>query len=285
MPTRQREPRHDGDAMSEPARQIPREAGRSLFGADPAAYDAARPPYPGRVFEILAERRDLRSASALEIGPGTGLASRRVANQGLDRLVAVEPDATLASYLRETWSEKAPIEVIVQAFEDAVVGRHTFDLAFAATSFHWVDPEIGLAKVRDALRPDGLWAMFWNVFGDPDRPDPFHDATRSVLEPLESSPSGRPDLRDSVLDVDAQISRLSAAAFVDVDVEVLRWTLSLDSAGTRALYATYSAINRLDTTSRTRVLDEVAFIAEREFGGRVERNMVTAVYTARPDER
>ena len=34
-----------------------------------------------------------------------------------------------------------------------------FDLVVAATSFHWLDPEVRLNKVADALRPGGSVAL------------------------------------------------------------------------------------------------------------------------------
>lgn len=268
--------------MSGPVGRVPREAGRRLFGLDPAGYDAARPPYPARVYEILRTRSAVTGSSrALEIGPGTGLATREVANLGVGGVVAVEPDAALAEHLRATWSRSTPLEVVVEAFEDVDLPTGHFDLAYAATSFHWIDPAVGLSKVHSLLRPGGLWAMFWNVFGDPDRADRFHEATLSVLEPLEDSPSGPWAGPGSVLDVDAHARRLAAASFVDVEAELLPWTLVLDSAGVRALYGTYSAINRLDPAARKRVLDELARLAEQEFDDQVERNLVTAIYTGR----
>jgi len=45
-----------------------------------------------------------------------------------------------------------------------------------------------LTKVADLLRPGGWWVMVWNDFGDPDRTDPFHEATKLLLAG-PSSPS------------------------------------------------------------------------------------------------
>ncbi len=102
-----------------------------------------------------------------------------------------------------------------------------------------------------------------------------------MLEPLEASPSGRLDLRDSPLNVELYVRQLADASFEEIETELLPGTLHLDSAGVRALYATYSSINRLGTDARDEVLDELARVAEDEFDDQVERNLVTAVYTAR----
>jgi hypothetical protein len=59
------------------------------------------------------------------------------------------------------------------------------------------------------------------------------------------------------------------------------WETSWDTAGIRALYASFSPILRLDDTRRTQILDEIARIAEQDFGGRVSRRLTTSLYTAR----
>ena len=60
-----------------------------------------------------------------------------------------------------------------------------------------------------------------------------------------------------------------------------KWTLTLTTAETRALYATYSQFSVLPPAERERILDALAQIAQTQFAGRVERNMCTALYTTR----
>ena len=139
--------------------RIGREEGRRLFGLDPAAYDAARPGHAARVYEILVERCGLAPGThVLEIGPGTGQASRELVRLGADPLVALEPNPALAAYLVDSLG--ARVDVRVEALEDAELLTEYFDLAVAASSFHWVDEPVGLARVVDALRP-GAWIALW----------------------------------------------------------------------------------------------------------------------------
>ncbi|MBS1606202.1 MAG: hypothetical protein JST42_26325 [Bacteroidetes bacterium] len=92
--------------------------GREAFGADPAGYHAVRPGYPEWVFEVLRERCGCgRGMSAFEVGAGTGIATRRLLDMGVDRLVAVEPDQRLAGFLRERNPDGA-LEVVVSSFEE-----------------------------------------------------------------------------------------------------------------------------------------------------------------------
>jgi len=168
---------------------IDRRFGRQAFGDDPANYDASRPPYPEWVFDTLRERCGLRPGAAVfEAGAGTGKATRPLLAAGADPLVAIEPDARLAGFLRASTPSLA-LEVRVEPFEDAELPAAAFDLGVCATAFHWLDEQAALAKVADALKPRGWWAMVWNLFGDPDRADPFHDATDELLNDGPRTPS------------------------------------------------------------------------------------------------
>ena len=257
--------------------------GRRAFGVDAHNYDGARPQYPARVFELLRERCGLGSAARVfEIGPGTGLATRPLLAAGVSSLVAVEPDERLAAVLQER-SPDSRLTVLTQAFEDAELPPGSFDLGCAATSFHWLEQRPALAKIASLLRPGGSWAMWWNVFGDAGREDPFHEATSGLLSGLSRTPSQPQNWRHPfALETEARLADLGATGlFTDVAFETLRWTLVLDPDQVRALYATYSQICVLEDAERNRLLDALRDIAATTFGGRVERNMATAIYTAR----
>jgi SAM-dependent methyltransferase len=260
---------------------IDRRYGRELFGADPAGYDAARPGHPDRVFEVLVERCGLRPGTAvLEVGPGTGQATRRLLELGADPLVAVEPDPQLAEYL--TTHVDGEYGVLVAPLEDAELRPETFDLAVAASAFHWVDEAAGLATMDAALRSEGWIALWWTLFGEGGKADSFIEATSPLLEGLESSPTkglaGRPA---HALDVEARTAALEAVGFSGVEHELVRWRASWDTAGIRALYGSFSPIIRLEPDRRHALLDEIARIAEDDFGGHVERALTTSLYTAR----
>ena len=266
------------------SRRIDRKEGRRLFGSDPAAYDMARPGHAERVYEVLVERCGLGPGTAvLEIGPGTGQATRRLLDLGADPLVALEPDAALAAYLEETLAGR--VEVRIEALEDCELPGSTFDLAAAASSFHWVAEGAGLAKLFATLRAGGWHAMWWTLFGEGGEPDAFIAATSPLLEDLEASPTrgeaGRPAY---ALDTEARLQALQAAGFVDAEHELVRWKAGWDTAGIRALYGTFSPIARLHAVRKAEILDGVARISERDFGGRVERTLLTSLYTTRRPE-
>jgi SAM-dependent methyltransferase len=256
-----------------------REVGRTVFGRDAAAYHANRPPYPELVYDVLRRRCGLRPGTrVLEIGAGTGLATRRLVELGAE-VVAVEPDAAMARLLEPLRG----VEVRVAPFEDAVLEDGAYDLAVSATAFHWIDEAAGLRRVAAALRPGGWFAEWWTQFGDPDRLDAFHFATQEVVGGLPEGPSkgGAKSGPTYSLDRDARRGALEAAGFVDLADERTTWDAAFDPAGIRGLYGTFSPIGRLADAEREQVLDGVERVAAEEFAGRVVRPLVTAIYCAR----
>jgi hypothetical protein len=193
-------------------------------------------------------------------------------------LIALEPDDRLAAFLRETLPDKA-LTVVVATFEEALLREASFDLGLSATAFHWLTEDFALTKVAKLLRPGGWWAMVWNEFGDSHRPDPFHEATKALLNGPLSPSAGIGDI-PFALDAEARLAALERTrAFDSIEHRTSSWSLLLDPDQTVALYATYSNINiRPD---REAVLAELRHVARDEFHGRVIRNMLTSLYVAR----
>jgi hypothetical protein len=261
---------------------LERSFGREAFGADPANYHAARPPYPPATWEALVDGAGLGSRiDILEIGAGTGLATLPLLAHDPKSLVAVEPDPRLAGFLGRKAADPRLI-VIAEAFEDAELAPDSFDLAVSATAFHWLDTRPALRRLHGLLRRNGAIGLIWNVFGDESRPDPFHDATTHLFDGHRLSNSGGGSGQTPfALDTTARLADFTATGFVADAPEFMRWTLELDAEGVRALYATYSNVTALPAPEQLRLLDGLAGIAVNQFGGRVARNMTTAIYTAR----
>lgn len=259
---------------------------RGLFASDVSAYDQGRPGYPERVYELLREVCGLGpGARVLEIGPGTGQATRRLLECGAS-VTAVELGPELADRLAATFS-RADLTVEIGAFEDVDLVPGTFDLVVAATSFHWVPTDLGLQRAADVLRPGGWLALWWSYFGDPARPDPFHAALLPLLEELapsvlEVSSAGATGTgHPYALDADARIAEIEATGrFGPVHHEVVAWTGRHTAQQIRAMFASFSPWLALPSRERTLALDALEGLASNDFGGVVERPYLTAVYLA-----
>lgn len=259
--------------------KISRAEGRSLFGLDPEGYDAVRPDYPVWVFEELRASGALfGGAATLEIGPGTGLATRRLIESGANPLTLLEPDVRFAKVLERTTSRLPTCRVLHTSFEEADLADDEFDLVVAATSFHWIDPARGMLKLRAVLREGGTAALIWNVFQQLDKPDAFHDATAELLSSLAVAPSGAPGSIPFALDRRAREAEARLGGFSETAYAESRWSFRLTTEQVGKLYGGFSPVQRLEPDERARVLDALMSVAETQFGGTVERNVTTCLY-------
>ena len=267
----------------EPGSELQRDEGRRLFGLDPAGYRAGRPDYPEVVYETLVERCGLGPTTrVLEIGPGTGLVTQRLLRAGA-QVKAVEPDPSMASYLRDA-AASAELDVVTASFEEAEVALADFDLAVAATSFHWVDQEVGLSKLGKAVKPGGWVALWWTLFRDPNQVDEFSQAVEHVLGRATRGAFDEPGRPPYQLDESYRRRDMTRwAGLDDVTSEVITWTYELTPVEARALYASMATVLRRPPGEQLRILDEVERIASETSDGFVRRRFVTSLYTGRRD--
>lgn len=257
------------------------EAGRGAFGADPEAYERARPAYPEAIFDILKDRCGLRAGiDVFEVGPGPGTVSVRLAEVGIKSLTAIEPDARLAAHLAARLAGKTELSVLNTIFEDAALAESAFDLGIAATSFHWVDQRKGIAKVARALKPGAWWACWWNLYGTGGGKDPFLRASRPLFASVPESHADKRGGTEFPMDTEARLADLTAEpALRGERVDIFRWTVTLSADEVRDLYASYSMIATMEADAKARFLDGIQALAANAFGGHVEKPMAAALYT------
>ena len=123
------------------------------FGAAARFYDALRPRYPSQLIDDLLRQG---ARTVLDVGAGTGIASEQLLVRGAT-VLAVEPDPEMAEVAR---GKGIPIEI--GTFESWDPAQRRFDLVVFGSSFHWVNPDIALAKVHGLLSSGGRLALMWN---------------------------------------------------------------------------------------------------------------------------
>lgn len=127
---------------------------RLIFAEDADLYDRNRPGYPAALLDDLVDLAGLdRDSRVIEIGPGTGQATRPLAARG-PAVVAVEPGPSLAAALERNCAD-LPVTVIVSDFEEVDLQGQLFDAVAAFTAWHWLTPGARLTQAHAALRPGG----------------------------------------------------------------------------------------------------------------------------------
>lgn len=124
------------------------------FGEVAARYAELRPAYPPALFAFLLERLGGPRDRAVDLGAGSGQASRALAAH-FGRVSALEPDARMLAHLDEPGMEKINLPA-----EEADFPARSVDAVIAATSFHWMDQGVVCAKVAQWLRPGGVFFPF-----------------------------------------------------------------------------------------------------------------------------
>ncbi len=129
--------------------------------------------------------------TALEIGAGTGKATRLFAQRGVT-VTATEPDGAMLAELRK----HVPAHVrTVQAPFEGLRPDERYGLVYAAAALHWTNPEGRWSRMATLLKPGGVFASFG---GSIQLADPaVEEAVRAARAPfLESddipSPDGTP---------------------------------------------------------------------------------------------
>src|ERR1019366_5074522 len=95
----------------------------SSFGDDAEQYDRVRPPYPSALIDELMTDHP---TTVLDVGCGTGIASRLFAARGCD-VSGLEPDQRMAAVAR-----RHGFSVEDGLFEEWDPGSRRFDLLIAA---------------------------------------------------------------------------------------------------------------------------------------------------------
>jgi SAM-dependent methyltransferase len=148
----------DGDRLM--ARPLAQERSK-LFGQQAEAYDRFRPTYPDDVFdELLGPVPAV--LDVLDVGCGTGIASRQMAQRGA-KVLGVELGSQMAEIARGHG-----VDVETAAFEGWDAAGRTFDRVTSAQAWHWLDLPIATAKAASVLRPGGRLGLIWNSGCQPD---------------------------------------------------------------------------------------------------------------------
>jgi len=156
-------------------------------------YHAARPEYPAELFDDLVAAAGLSAgATLLEVGCGTGKATLPLAARGFG-ITALELGPQLAATARRNLAGYDRIEVVQQAFETwQPPDGQRVDLVYAATAWHWIDPEVGYERAWHVLRPGGhlaVWASEHVL--PPEDGDPFFRQIQDIYDDIgEGVPPG-----------------------------------------------------------------------------------------------
>ena len=245
-------------------------------------YDRARPTYPAAVFDDVARTADLApGARIVEVGPGTGQATRSLAERGWN-VTAVEPGPRLAAIAAERFAFASNVSVVVSRFEDWNPSDATpYDAVFAATMWHWVDPERGYRKAASVLRPGGSLAVVETRHVLPrNGGDRFFAEMQNIYdEILAADPRGGPPDPD---DVDEALATaiIESGWFEPPTVTRHLWSQTYTAAAYIDVIRTYSNHIAMTDAQRSRLFDAIRERVGRRSDPVINKHYLNIVYVA-----
>jgi SAM-dependent methyltransferase len=256
-----------------------REPLRRTFDSAADLYEAARPSYPNELFDDLVELTKLKPGDRLlEIGCATGKATRPLLERGFS-VVCVEMGAQLAERARRNLAG-LPVEIHVAQFEAWEGEREAFDLVYAATAWHWVDPAMRYRKAHRLLRPAGHLAFWSAKHAFPAGFDPFFAEIQEVYDAIGESRKGEwPPPPEQVPDERAEIE--ASGLFQDVDVRRYVWERSYTAEEYIALLNTFSGHIAMEAWKREHLYREIRHRIGRRPNPRVRRHWYAILHVAR----
>ncbi|MCA8956226.1 MAG: class I SAM-dependent methyltransferase [Planctomycetes bacterium] len=148
------------------------------FSDRAADYARYRPSYPPAAIDaILAGLAAPESLTVADVGAGTGIFARLLAERGA-RVLAVEPNAAM----RDAAQPHSRVEWSDGTGEATGLAPQCCDLVTVAQAFHWFDQPIALREFQRILRGGGRLAVVWNRRS---RDDAFTLGYRHALEAID----------------------------------------------------------------------------------------------------
>jgi SAM-dependent methyltransferase len=243
---------------------------RLVFGEVAEQYDRYRPGYPDELFDAVVAYADARAGDrALEVGAGTGIATRAMTARGLT-VTALEPSPGMAAFLRGSG-----VEVVETTLEDWSVEPAAFGLVYGAQSWHWVTLPQGYDVAAAALAPGGAIALFWNV------PTEWDGQLGDDIDGVYRQHAPHLVRASEQWDLDGTLRELDDTGhFVAIEKRTFPWTETYTTETYRAILATHSNHRMLEDDQRERLHGAVADVVERH-GGTVDVEYTAWLYLAR----
>jgi SAM-dependent methyltransferase len=246
-----------------------------LFDREAERYDRCRPAYPDALIDDLLGPMP-EGLHVLDVGCGTGIASRLMARRGA-KILGVDVAPRMAEIARGHG-----IDVEVGSFEDWESAGRTYDRIVSAQAWHWLDRAVATTKAASVLRPGGRLCLIWNAGSHPDElADALAEVYASVL-PSRVHTVFRGYAANRSTDRRSGSEAAAIAPVPDFDVPTEKW-FSWAQTYHRDQWLE-QLLSRSDHTSLDPAVQEQLFegigAAIDDFGGSFVMNFETVLVTA-----
>ncbi len=245
------------------------------------AYRQVRPRYPQALIDRILEITQLSSSfSLLELGCGPAIVTPAFAQLG-GPLLAIEPNPDFARMAQETCQIYPNVTVQTCSFEEWELEAQSFDAVIAASSFHWIDPDIGYPKVKAALRSDGHLILLWNKEMQPSHE--IYQQLSAVYADHAPALNRAYETQSEQLDILNQLGNLSIESghFKDLISESLTVSVTYSIDQYLLLLNTYSPYLKLEPEPQQKLFAGLRQVLEQH-GETIDLSYVSAFHIVKP---
>ena len=232
-------------------------------------YEVARPGYPVAVFDAIEQYAKFDAPPrVVEVGSGTGQATRQMAARGWT-VHGIEPGPRLAA-TAHSHVRNPNTQFHVTRFEDAALAERSFDLVAAATSWHWVEADIGYPKAHSLLKPGGTIALFWNAHL-PHTTHPEWEPIRNVYLDVAPELADLAPLTPNRPDYDPDNEIRKSGHFDLIERHVFAFDITYPTDTFLKLIDTYASHQALNSQRRSLLHKRLRIAADEELSGTITK--------------
>lgn len=251
---------------------------RTVFEREAEVYDRVRPGYPAQLFDDLADLAGIGpDCRVLEIGCGTGKATIGLARRGCS-VLALELGPTLAEIASTHLADYDNVRIEVADFDHWTPTEAGFDVVFAATAYHWLDPATRDDATADLLRPGGVLATVATHHMAGGTEQFFRDVQACYRRYDPTVPPG------DLLHVAAEIplDRDLGPRYGQPAFRRYEWTADYRTADYLDLLRTYSGTPAPNRLAREGVVRDIGALIDGRYGGQISKRYLTELRVAQP---
>ncbi|NUT37857.1 MAG: hypothetical protein HOV79_32830 [Hamadaea sp.] len=239
----------------------------TVFGEVAGLYDEVRPEHPPELATAVLAYAGGLPDRAVEIGAGTGKATKLFAGRGFP-IACLEPDARMAALLAGRFPQ---VEVVPTTFEAWTPPVDGVPLMYAALVWHWLTPVVRARLAARALAPGGVLAIIGRRSG------PADAALDAEIQAVFDRHGGYPQRAPMT---EWALPELAEEPFIDIRAELTEQMFSLTTERYLELQQTFSPFRQ-----RPPEVQRVELASLREIvdlrGGTIEMRLQTTLILAR----
>ena len=250
---------------------------KSWYSPAAEAYNKARPHYPEALIQKVVEVARLSADSKiLEVGCGPATATVAFAPLGCS-MVCLEPNPDFFRLAQQNCQAYPKVEIQNTSFEEWTAEVEKFDVVLAASSFHWISPEVGYPKAVHVLKENGSLILLWNK-----ELQPSYEVYQSLSEIYQQyAPAlDRYENRETQEEILRELGQmaLDSGQFKDLvaGTMVSEVTYSIDEY--LMLLNTYSPYLKLDPQCKDDLFAGLRNSIEHNFGSSLQLSYISAFH-------